>query len=165
MKRFKKTKQSVYYENYKKALPRASLVTIYKLFIKPHLDYGGIVYDQTFNNSFHERLDQIQYNSVLGITGAISFRSREKLYQELDFQFLRQRRWFRKLCRFLRIINQSPKYLSELIPTARQANMTRHKNSVPLFNVNPLVPSAPFLYPLKTSFHGVEKGCFGNNCN
>ena len=33
------------------------------------------------------------------------------------------------------IKNQSPKYLFELIPTAGQAYMTRHKNSVPLFNV------------------------------
>ena len=31
--------------------------------------------------------------------------------------------------------NQSPKYLFELIPTARQAYMTRHKNSIPLFNI------------------------------
>ena len=31
--------------------------------------------------------------------------------------------------------SKSPKYLFELIPTARQAYMTRHKNSVPLFNV------------------------------
>ena len=41
--------------------------------------------------------------------------------------------------------NLSPKYLSELIPTARQAYMTRHKNSVPLFNVkldNFFFPSA-----------------------
>ena len=29
----------------------------------------------------------------------------------------------------------SPKYVFELIPAARQANMTRHKNSIPLFNV------------------------------
>ena len=33
-------------------LPRAPLVTIYKLFIRPHLDYGDILYDQTFNNFF-----------------------------------------------------------------------------------------------------------------
>ena len=31
--------------------------------------------------------------------------------------------------------NQSTKYLFELIPTARQAYMTRNKNSIPLFNV------------------------------
>ena len=46
------------------------------------------------------------------------------------------RRWYRKLCHFFKIIkNQSPKYLFELIPTARQAYMTRHKNSALLFNV------------------------------
>ena len=37
---------------------------------------------------------------------------------------------------FFKVIkNQSPKYLFELIPTASQAYMARHKNSVPLFNV------------------------------
>ena len=32
---------------------------------------------------------------------------------------------------------------------------------------NPFVPNAPFLYPLKICFQGVEKGCIGNewvNC-
>ena len=41
-----------------------------------------------------------------------------------------------ELCLFFKIIkNQSPKYLFELIPTARQAYMTRCKNRVPLFNI------------------------------
>ena len=102
----------------------------------PHLDYGDILCDQTFNNSFHENLESIQYNTALAITGAIRGNSREKLYQELGFESLQQRRWYRKLCLFFRIIkNQSPKCLFELIPTARQAYMTRNKNSIPLFNV------------------------------
>ena len=44
-------------------------MTIYKLFIRPHLNYGDILYDQMFNNSFHERLESIQYNAALAITG------------------------------------------------------------------------------------------------
>ena len=32
-------------------LPRAALITIYKSFVRPHLDYGDILYDQAFNNS------------------------------------------------------------------------------------------------------------------
>ena len=64
-------------------LPRVALVTIYKLFIRPHLDYRDILYDQIFNNSFHERLELIQYNAALAITGATRGSSREKLYQEL----------------------------------------------------------------------------------
>ena len=33
-------------------LARAALMTIYKAFIRPHLDYGDILYDQTYNMSF-----------------------------------------------------------------------------------------------------------------
>ena len=62
--------------------------------------------------------------------------SREKLYQELGLQSKQQRQWYRKLCSFFKIIkNQPPKYLFELIPTSRQAYMTRHENSIPIFNV------------------------------
>ena len=34
-------------------LQRPALLTIYKSFIRPHLDYGGIIYDQAYNTSFH----------------------------------------------------------------------------------------------------------------
>ena len=33
-------------------LPRQSLITIYKSFIQPHLDYGDMIYDQPNNESF-----------------------------------------------------------------------------------------------------------------
>ena len=62
--------------------PRITLVTIYKTFVRPNLDYRNIVYDQAFNNSFYDRLKSIQYNAALAITGAIRVTSREKLYQE-----------------------------------------------------------------------------------
>ena len=64
-------------------LPRITLVTIYKAVVRPHLDYGDILYDQAFNNSFHDRLESNQYNVCLALTGAIRGTSREKLYQEL----------------------------------------------------------------------------------
>ena len=35
-------------------VPRSSLLIIYKSFIKPHLDYGDIVYDQPNNSSLSE---------------------------------------------------------------------------------------------------------------
>ena len=41
-------------------LPRAALITIYKAFVRPHLDYGDILYEQAFNASFHEKLESIQ---------------------------------------------------------------------------------------------------------
>ena len=78
-------------------LPRISLITIFKSFIRPHLDYGDIIYDRAYNTSFHQNIKSIQYNAALAITGAVRGTSREKLYQELGFESLQQRRWYRKL--------------------------------------------------------------------
>ena len=49
-------------------VPRAPLLTTYKSFIRSNLDYGDLLYDQVFNNSFHERLELIQKNSAHAIT-------------------------------------------------------------------------------------------------
>ena len=40
-------------------LPRAPLVAIYKSFIRPLLYHRNRLYDQIFNNSFHERPESI----------------------------------------------------------------------------------------------------------
>ena len=77
-------------------LPRHSLITIYKTFIRPHLDYGDVIYDRAFNESFHQRLESIQYNAAIAITGTIRGTSSEKLFQELGLEILKSRRWFRK---------------------------------------------------------------------
>ena len=60
-------------------LPRQALVTIYKAFIRSHLDYGDVLYDQAFNNYFHAKMESSQYNACFTITGAIPDRSREKV--------------------------------------------------------------------------------------
>ena len=72
----------------KTLLPRAPLIRIYKSFIRPHLDYGDMIYDQTFNMSFQQKMESIQHNAALAITGAIRGSSREKLYQELGLETL-----------------------------------------------------------------------------
>ena len=74
-------------------LPRTALVTLYKAFVRPHLDYVDIIYDQAHNASFHQKLESLQYSACLAITGAIRGSSRERLYQELGFECLQQRRW------------------------------------------------------------------------
>ena len=33
-------------------LSRLTLITIYKAFVRPHLDYGDILFDQNYNSSF-----------------------------------------------------------------------------------------------------------------
>ena len=52
------------------------------------MDYGDIIYDQACNASFHRKLESIKYNATLAITDVMRGRSREKFYQELDFESL-----------------------------------------------------------------------------
>ena len=112
-----------------------SLVTIYKSFIRPHLDYKDIIFDQAFNKSFHDNLELIQYIASLAITGPIRGTSKEKLYQELGFESLQHRCWFCKLCTFYRIYkNQSRSYLYNLIPLQTSLCITRSSNNIPCFH-------------------------------
>ena len=98
-------------------LPRSSLLTIYKSFIRPHLDYGDVIYDQPNNNRLSEKMESIQYNAELAITGAIRGTSREKLYQELGLESLTERRWLRRLCYLRKVLSTKlPTYLYELMP-------------------------------------------------
>ena len=69
-----------------KTLPRPVLMTMYKTFVRPHLDYGDIIYDEAYNETFHQKLESIQYNACLDLLGAIRGSSRGKLYYELGFE-------------------------------------------------------------------------------
>ena len=64
-------------------LLRSELLTIYKSFIRPHLDYGDIIYYKAFNESFNAKLESLHYNVTLARTGAIRGSSTEKIYKEL----------------------------------------------------------------------------------
>ena len=120
-------------------LTREALTTIYKAFVRPHLDCGDYLFDQTFNALSHEELESIQYNVCLQLkksemfhlnllylknnnlylktnnfvlTGKTSGTSKEKLYQELCIESLQLRCWYKKLCLFYKMFkNKSPAYL------------------------------------------------------
>ena len=97
-------------------LPRSCLLIIYKSFIRPHLDYGDIVYDQPNNSSSSEKIESLQYNAALAITGDIKGSSKEKLYQELRFESLKDRRWMRKLCYLYKVISsKQPSSLYDML--------------------------------------------------
>ena len=98
--------------------PRQALVTIYKAFIRPHLDYGDIVYDKPNSETFINKTEKAQYDAALAITGVIRGKSWEKLYAEFGLESLKFRRWSRKLACFYKIQSTGlPKYLLQLIPT------------------------------------------------
>ena len=115
-----------------KFLPRASLVNIYRAFVRPHLDYGDIIYDNSSNATFSQMIESVQYNAALAITGAIHGSSRDKLYQELGFESLHDRRWFRKLCFYYKIRhNLCPLYLTELLPIIKTSCYSLRLNRAP----------------------------------
>ena len=105
------------------SLPRSSLLTIYKSFVRPHLDYGDVIYDQHNNTSLSDKIESVQYNAVLTITGAIRGTSKEKLYQELGLESLRNRRWLRRMSYLYKIISTKlPPYLYDLIPPLQRSH-------------------------------------------
>ena len=50
---------------FQKFLPRKSLLTIHKSFIRPHFDYGDVIYDQSYNASFHQRMESLRNKNVI----------------------------------------------------------------------------------------------------
>lgn len=54
------------------------MLRIFKLFILFLLDYGDIIQDQAYNACFHQKLEMLQYDAALTITGVIRDTSREK---------------------------------------------------------------------------------------
>ena len=112
-------------------LPRPSLLQIYKSFVRPHLDYGDIIYDKAFIGSFQKKLESIQYNAALAITGTIRGTSREKICSELGIESLQYIHWYRKLCIFYKILtNMSPKYLSDIIVSTARRYFSRNANNI-----------------------------------
>ena len=69
-------------------------------FIRPHLDYCDIIYVQAHNASFQQKVESIQNNVDLAITGAIGGKSTETFFEELGLEFLQHKRRYKKLCCF-----------------------------------------------------------------
>ena len=112
-------------------VPRKTLLNIYKSYIRPHLDYGDVIFDQPHNDSFCKKIESVQYNASLAITGAIRGTSRERIYKELGLESLRNRRWYRRLCLFFKITQGiAPEFLTSNLPNR---NISRNVNRSDLF--------------------------------
>ena len=89
-------------------MPRLSLLTTYETFIRKRLNYADIIYDQAYNSAFLDKLESIQYNACLAITGTTRGTSTEKIYQEQGLEYLKSKHWFRKLVIFIRYAMKNP---------------------------------------------------------
>ena len=87
-------------------LPCNALFTIYKSFVRPHLDYSDTLHDKPSNDNFQSKMVKVQYRACLAITGGIKGTSREWLYDELGLHSLVKRRRRNKLVFFYKIVNR-----------------------------------------------------------
>ena len=130
-----------------KWVPRHSLEEIYKLYVRPHLDYGDILYDisdlnktsiftSTSANPQMEKIEIVQYQAAKIVTGAWQGTSRAKLYDDLGWEALQNRRTARKLCILFEIQNKNyPYYLSDILSNYKYRQNSRYSNRQILKNV------------------------------
>ena len=65
------------------------ILTIYKTFIRSHLEYGDVIYNRAFIESIHQRLEFNQYNAATATAGAIRWTLLEKLFKEIGLEILK----------------------------------------------------------------------------
>ena len=94
-------------------LPRKSLITIYKSFVRPHLDYGDLIYDQPNNESFCQQIKV--FNIMLPLQSLVLLKEHSDL----------------NLCTFYKIKRTGlPSYLYDLIPKSSHMYNTRRVEDV-----------------------------------
>ena len=69
-------------------LPRASLITISRSFIRIYLAFRDTIYYQAYNNYYHRKMESVQLNSSLANTGVMRGTATKKMYQESELESL-----------------------------------------------------------------------------
>ena len=109
---------------------------MYKTLVRPHLDYCDVIYHipsiQTLYggvlNVLMNLIERVQYQAALAITGAWQGSSRIKLYEELGWESLSDRRWCRRILQIHKIVNNNtPIYLKNKLPCHLRP-LYRHNN-------------------------------------
>ena len=89
---------------------------MYISFIRPLLEYSDSVWDNCSNET-KKQLDAIHIEAGRIITDATKLCSTEKLFAELGWESLQERRTKHKLIIFYKIINDlTPIYITDLVP-------------------------------------------------
>ena len=130
-------------------VPRATLELVYKLYIRPHLDYGDIIFHIPYKenpaflsedtdeslNILMQKLESVQYDAALSASGAWHGSPRKELYDNLGWESLNLRRELRRLSMFHEIITtEQPAYLFDIIkdhkpnPRARGGDANNLRN-------------------------------------
>ena len=145
---------------------------MYKLYVRPHLGYGDVVYHNQ-NSNMMSKLGSTQYAAALAVSGAWRGTNTDKLFEELGWESLTHRRWYRRLCLFYKIMNNgTPEYTRRYLPTFKQnpydlrrpnifaeerTNTNRYSNSFYLYcikawnNLDPTIRNLPNISQFKNA--------------
>ena len=82
-------------------------------------------------------LEQVQYRAALAITGTWQGSSQSKLYEELGWESLSDRRWCRRILQIHKIVDgKTPLYLKDKLPRNRRP-LYRHNNNNTFYERKP----------------------------
>ena len=108
---------------------RAVLDQLYKMYVRPHLDYGDVIYHEQHVNSM-ALLESVQYQAALVVSGCWQGTNMIKVYKELGWESLKDRRHYRRLVHYYKILNNfTPAYLRECITDVPVNTTKRFANS------------------------------------
>ena len=99
---------------------------MYSALVRSHLDYCDVIYHippkvhpPPLGMSLHdhmEMIEKIQYQAALAVTGTWQGTSRVKIYEELGWESLSDRRISRRVLQMHKIIDEkTPKYLRDCL--------------------------------------------------
>ena len=92
---------------------------MYKSFVRPHLDYCDVIFHEpqkvdqlglSLTNAMEE-IEKVQYKAALAVTGAWQGSNRSKLYEELGWESLSDRRMSRRVLMVHRIVNNRTPFI------------------------------------------------------
>ena len=98
---------------------------MYKTFYRSHLDYCDIIFHQAAKISEQgqvlttpmEEIERVQYRGALAVPGAWKGTNRSKIYDELGWESLSDRRKIHRLIQLYKIVNYlTPSYLRDKLP-------------------------------------------------
>ena len=125
-------------------VPVKTLDQIYKMYVRPHLDFCDIIYHTPKVNSIFDsssrlvnwmnQIERVQYQAALAVTGAWKGTHTDKIYEQLGWESLTERRRFRRLVQLYKIVNGlTPEYLRSPVPSSRSHSFdTRSGNVIPI---------------------------------
>ena len=97
------------------------------MYVRPHLDFCDLIfYSPSIMNEFDSTIylkflmnlpEKTQYHAAFAVTGTWKGTSLNKIYDELGWETLSDRRWSRRLIQFYKIHNNyTPTYLKSPFP-------------------------------------------------